>query len=506
MSTEKLRLLQFFKKRGGITLFHIIHNLSVKLIPSKDFDITGIATDSRLVKPGNIFVAIQGLESDGHRYIEEAIKKGAAAVVCDKPVSIESVQKIFVRDSREALAQIAANFYESPADRLKLIGITGTNGKSTTAYLVNSILEKAGYKTGLIGTIHYKINTQIQTAKHTTPDALELNELFSSMIRHGVQWVTSEVSSHAVALKRIFGLFFEIGVFTNLTQDHLDFHRSIEDYRETKLDFFRNHIKPDGTIVVNMDDPEMASRILAISSKRFLRYSLNQPADIYPLDILSEAAGLKIQLQTPLGSLKIQSTLLGEFNGHNIMAAVGAGLAAGLDLKTIQAGIEKLKGVPGRFEQINQGQSFTVVVDYAHTPDALERTLKSARQLCRHKLWVVFGCGGNRDRGKRPQMGRIATTLADGVIITTDNPRLEKPQDIIQEIQAGTKPDTLCLVIEDRIQAIREVVKRAEPNDFIVIAGKGHENYQEIGRNRIPFDDREEVERCLQEYPLTRER
>jgi UDP-N-acetylmuramoyl-L-alanyl-D-glutamate--2,6-diaminopimelate ligase len=452
-----------------------------------DRDITAITSDSRLVKPGALFVAIPGYQTDGAKFIDQARSKGAAAIVGASNADLE------VEDARAALAIIAANFYGRPAEKLSLVGVTGTSGKTTTAKMIESIFDATGDAVGLIGTIEYRAGDEVLSADRTTPDAVVLQEWFAKMRDAGVRHAVMEVSSHALALKRTFGVHFAAAVFTNLSRDHFDFHKDFEDYFQAKRILF-DQIPSARTAVVNRDD-EYGQRLIRELGDDVVTFGMKD-ADITP-DVEVTVRGLHGILRTPAGDIRVESTLLGQPNLYNWMAAAGAAIVVGIDRKAIEEGIRNLQSVRGRFERVASGDGPTVIVDYAHKPDALEKLLRAVRELApKSELVLLFGCGGDRDKGKRPQMGEIASRLADHVIVTSDNPRGEKPQAIIDEIVrgiAGSNYETIA----DRRAAIKTAIDRASDDQVIVIAGKGHETYQVVGDQILHFDDKEEAELAL---------
>ncbi|MEW6162304.1 MAG: UDP-N-acetylmuramoyl-L-alanyl-D-glutamate--2,6-diaminopimelate ligase [Nitrospirota bacterium] len=485
-----------------------------------DRDISGVAYDSRKAKEGYLFVAIEGERYDGHDFIKDAVKKGAVAIVHEKPVMRDalSVTSIRVKDSRKALSCIAHNFYGMPSEGLILIGITGTNGKTTAAYILKSILESWGKEIGLIGTIQYVIKDRAYPAPHTTPESLEFHGLLKDMLSSGCTHVISEVSSHALAQHRVDRAVFKAAVFTNLTRDHLDFHKTMEDYFRAKERLFRELLDEDGTCVINLDDPYGKRLISSLStgvpkkSQDILTYGFEAGADVVASDIDSSFGGLRFKILFRGRSYDVSSPLVGLPNVYNIMSAAGVSISLGVPWQIILEGIEKTCGVTGRFEKVDLGQNFLCIIDYAHTEDALERLICTARGLTlpplakgRHKggdsssrIITVFGCGGDRDRGKRPKMGAVATRLSDFVIITSDNPRSEEPSEIIREIESGAVKRNY-LIEPDRREAIRKAVDIAGGSDIILIAGKGHEDYQEIKGVRNRFNDRDIFEEAIRD-------
>lgn len=442
-----------------------------------DVEISNVTADSRLVKPGALFVAIPGTAMDGAKFVPQAVEKGAAAIITSDDVD----------DPRAALATIAANFYGRPADKLSLVGVTGTSGKTTTTKMVESIFDATGEPVGLIGTIEYRAGDERLSADRTTPDAVVLQEWFAKMVDAGVRRAVMEVSSHALALKRTHGVQFRVAVFTNLSQDHFDFHEGFEDYFQAKRILFTQTEHR----VVNADDPY--GRRLKDEFGDAMTFG-RAGADITP-DVDVSVRGLHGKLRTPAGDIAVESRLIGLPNLYNWMAAVGAAIAAGCTREQIETGIRNLEAVRGRFESV--GDAPVVIVDYAHKPDALEKLLHAVRELASGKrVAVLFGCGGDRDKGKRPLMGEIAARLADEVVLTSDNPRSENPERILDDIERGVG-DVPHKRIADRRVAIEQAILGASDDDVIVIAGKGHETYQVMGERVVHFDDREEAELAL---------
>ena len=459
-----------------------------------------IECDSRRVEAGDLFVAINGgEEADRHEFIPEVLARGASAIVAERNVPTGDTPLILVDNCRSALARIAGRYFGYPDRLLRLVGITGTNGKTTTAFIVCSVIERAGEKCGYIGTLGYQIEGVIERGRNTTPESAELQELLYRMVAAGNRAAALEVSSHALALDRVSGLHFDVAVFTNFTRDHLDFHETEEQYLAAKLRLF--HDRPefaDGRAAINSDDP-MARFILENLSVPTVKYGHGQDADVRVVGTDFSERGTRIELETPLGDATLNARLTGNFNCYNVVAALATGVALGLDLEPICKGIEAVDNIPGRFERIELGQDFTVIVDYAHTPDALERVLKAGRDLTAGRLLCVFGCGGDRDRGKRPEMGRIASRLADKVYVTSDNPRSEDPDDIIDEIITGIAASFKVGRHSDRLEAVREAMADAGDGDLVIVAGKGHEAEQIVGEQVLPFDDRQVVRSTLRE-------
>ena len=472
-----------------------------------DLEVREIISDSKRVSPGALFVALKGAKLDGRQFISEAIERGAVAVVLEGPIPRIDVKSdspaTFVRvaDSRQALSHLASYFFENPTAGIRLIGVTGTNGKTTTAFLIHSLLKHAGFSTGLLGTILYDLGKRKMEATHTTPGLIDLQGFFSEMRSAGITHAVMEVSSHALDQGRVEGCRFDAAVFTNLTQDHLDYHGTLEGYFASKRKLFD---QTDGKQLINIDDPWGRRLQEELPSNRTWRYGIERKGDIYPLKIASGLDGTRMTVQTPIGEMEIASSLAGRYNGYNLLAAVGVGVALGFSKSTISSGIASMKGVPGRFEKVDLGQDFTVIVDYAHTEDALDRLLQAVCDLSPRRVITVFGCGGDRDRGKRAKMGAVSARLSDKTILTSDNPRSEPPISIIQEIEAGFKTQKRTTgsgnippsspdyeIVPNRQEAIRRAIGLAEAGDAVVIAGKGHENYQILGKERLPFDDRE---------------
>ena len=439
-------------------------------------------------------------------FAEQALGRGAVAVVTDSPEFgvLGFATTIYAPNAREALAKISTAFYGQPASKLKLVGITGTNGKTTTSFLVESILREAGLNPGVVGTINYRYAGKVLPAPNTTPESLDLQRLLNDMVESGVKAAVMEVSSHALSQERVAGCVFDVAVFTNLTQDHLDYHITMERYFEAKARLFTDFIDEGKTAVINMDDlkgEDLSKRALG----RVIGYGIKGrgiETNIYPKDIKLGVEGIEGTLATPSGEIKIKSSLIGEFNLYNILAAAGAGVGLDLTVEVIERGITALKNVPGRLERVDAGQAFAILVDYAHTPDALERVLSTIRGLTDKRIITLFGCGGDRDRGKRPIMGRIAAEYSDIVIVTSDNPRTEEPLKIIEDITSGivgAYGHAPLQVIPDRREAITEAIKEAREGDVVLLAGKGHEDYQIIGSQKIHFDDREEAIKAVRE-------
>jgi UDP-N-acetylmuramoyl-L-alanyl-D-glutamate--2,6-diaminopimelate ligase len=465
-----------------------------------DVEITIVTADSRLVAPGALFVAVPGFKTDGATFIDAAVSKGAAAIVAQSSVAPPASAAVFinVEDTRSALSLIAANFYGRPADKLSIAGVTGTSGKTTTTKMIESILDASGEPAGLIGTIDYRAGDERLTADRTTPDAVVLQQWFAKMVDAGVRHAVMEVSSHALALKRTYGIRFAAAVFTNLSQDHLDFHKDFEDYFAAKRILFDQIDRSRKTAIVNIDD-EYGRRLANELGDCVVTFGRGTNADIHPVDgFETSVRGLHGRITTPAGEVRVDSKLLGAPNLYNWLGAIGAALSLGIDIATIEAGIRNLAAVRGRFEYVESDGGPTVIVDYAHKPDALEKLLMAVRDLAAGRnVILIVGCGGDRDKDKRPMMGAIAARLAGQTILTSDNPRGEKPEAIIDDIERGMRGAANYARITDRRTAISRAISDASDDDVIVIAGKGHETYQVIGDQVIHFDDREEAERML---------
>jgi len=454
--------------------------------------IEGISYDSRMVKKGYLFVAIKGEKTDGDKFIRDAVSLGATAIASEKEVKAQGqAVTLQVADARRFLTQISILYFGDPASRLRLAAITGTNGKTTSCYLMESIYHEAGLRSCLLGTIGIKINRKPLPTVHTTPESPDLMFFLDQAVTAGCTHGALEVSSHALALKRVFGTKFTVAVFANLTPDHLDFHKDMESYYQAKrLLFLPENENRVESAIVNTDDP-YGRRLASEIHCPILTYGFNPAADVHILESRYRSDGTNLKIATPKGEMELFSPLVGTPNAYNIMAVVGAALALDIDTSAICKGIASLKSVPGRMESVNAGQPFTVIVDYAHTPDALEKLLEIIANLPHKRIITVFGCGGDRDRMKRPVMGEIAGRISDIVIATSDNPRTEDPLRILAEIEAGLKKGSAVFtLISNRREAIAKALLLADPGDVVVIAGKGHETYQTIGTQSFPFDDR----------------
>ena len=475
----------------------------IKTSGNLDTLISGISYDSRKVSKGDLFVSIKGIKTDGHLYIKEALERGAKAFVVEKwQGDIKKHPQILVKNSRVALAQFTNIFYKNPSLDIKLIGVTGTNGKTTTTFLIESILNQSGSKTGLIGTIEYRIGEDRIVGERTTPESSDLCIILRKMIDKGVKNCVMEVSSHALDLHRVDFFNFYGVVFTNLSHEHLDYHHDIRNYFEAKKKLFtgENNISAEFAIM-NCDD-RWGLEISKLTRLKQIKYSTKKKADIYAKDITFSLNGTKFSVVSPIGSFRINTELVGEFNVYNILAAISTAVSIRIDVKDIKKGIELIKNIPGRFEKIDEGQPFSVIVDYAHTPVGVESIIKTVRMLSKGKIISLFGCGGDRDKAKRPIMGEITGRLSDFVIITSDNPRSEKEEVISFEIQKGileTKAKHSYLIELDRKKAIKIALKKANTGDTVLILGKGHENHQQFSNYSIEFDDRDISRQMLRE-------
>ena len=484
-------------------------------------EVRDITDDSRRVKQGSLFVAVKGEHVNGHAFTDQARANGAVGVVVEDVgtqtdcMHFDTQEKqgfqhpiIRVKNSREALGILASRLYADPSHSLAMIGVTGTNGKTTTTHLIKALLESCQEKVGVVGTVGYFIESKQFPASHTTPGSVELQSLLQKMVASGVDTAILEVSSHALALDRVAGCEFDTVVFTNLTQDHLDFHRNMEEYFQAKLRLFTDFVR--GTrkqhpkrAIINLDD-ERGHQIVQKSHIPVWTYSIQAKSDIQAKDVELSLEETRFRARTPKGDLTIRSSLVGQYNVYNLLAAVGVGLELDMDSSGIETALSLVKNVPGRFERVEQGQDFSVIVDYAHTEDALERLLEAANALRKGRILTVFGCGGDRDAGKRPKMGQAAVRKSDLVILTSDNPRTEDPLSILQDIVSGIHEmqeeiRSSYRVVPDRSDAICMAIKEARSGDMVLIAGKGHEDYQIIGDRRLDFDDREVAKNAILE-------
>jgi UDP-N-acetylmuramoyl-L-alanyl-D-glutamate--2,6-diaminopimelate ligase len=484
------------------------------LSAASGIEISGIACDSRRVEPGNLFVAIKGLEADGHRYIGDAVQHGAVAIIGQEPQSSlfphgPPASYISVPDSREALAWLAAAWHDHPGRKLVVIGVTGTDGKTTTVRLIAEILRAAGHQVGWISTVHASIGGEdIDTGLHTTtPDALDVQRYLAQMVEQGIRYVVIEATSHGLAQHRVTGCEFDVAVVTNITHEHLDYHGTYEEYRAAKASLFEqvqaSHRKPGvaKVCVLNADDPSY-DFLEAFCTRRSYSYGIHHPSDVEAFDIRFSPSGLTFKVATPEGAFVVKSPLVGAFNVYNILAAITVGMSQGVPFTAMQQGISAVKGVIGRMERIELGQDFTVIIDFAHTSNALEKALEAVRTLTDGKVIVVFGCAGLRDRAKRPLMGEIAGRLADYTILTAEDPRTEDVSEIMRQIaagceQAGCREGVDFWAEPDRGQAIAAAIAKAQPGDLVIVTGKGHEHSMCIGTTEHPWSDHEAVRIAL---------
>jgi UDP-N-acetylmuramoyl-L-alanyl-D-glutamate--2,6-diaminopimelate ligase len=468
---------------SAVTLSEVVASVEAEVRDDDGRRIVDASYDSRDVTPGSLFFCVRGEHADGHAYAAEALSAGAGAFLVDNWLSIDAPQAR-VESVRKAMGPVSAALFGRPAEALTTIGVTGTNGKTTVTYLIEATLRRAGMAPGVIGTTGVRIDGRRTPLERTTPEAPDLHRLFARMLREGVRAVTMEVSSHALAQDRVGGVRYDAAVFTNLTQDHLDYHGTMQEYFEAKAELFTAEHASMG--LINIDD-EWGRRLAASAAIPVVTYAAGREADLRATDIVVGADGLSFRL----GDVVVRSELRGPFNVENCLAALGVARAVGIDLNDAAAAIEGVAGVPGRMEPVDAGQPFLALVDYAHTPDSIRLALRASRALTRGRVIVVFGCGGDRDRGKRPLMGAAATSSADLTVITSDNPRSEAPRAIIEDILPGAIQGGGEYVVEpDRREAIRLAVRQAAPGDVVVIAGKGHEPYQELAGATVPFDDR----------------
>ena len=477
-----------------------------RVIGTLDREVESIAYDSRRVQSDTLFVAIRGEKSDGHQFVDQAIEQGASVIVAEREIVSPRATCLVVDDSRGALADLSAAFYGMPARKLKMAAVTGTNGKTTTTFLIKHICEKAGVRCGLLGTVQYEIGDRILPAIRTTPEALDIQELLAQIVNAGGRAAAMEVSSHALAQERTRGIEWDVAVFTNLTQDHLDFHGTMENYFEAKAKLFlqlpSQSKKKRASAVINIDDRYGEKLLDRIAGKSpVITYGLGLHADFRASNYRTEFAGTSYQLDARGRSYLVRVPLIGRFNVANSMAALAAATALGVNLRDGVLSLARAPQVPGRLELVPAKRQFQIFVDYAHTDDALRNVLKTLRELRPRKLIVVFGCGGDRDRKKRPLMARVADELADHAIITSDNPRKENPDAIINEVEKGFR-STRYEKIADRTEAIRHAAAMAQARDLVLIAGKGHEKYQEFADHTIPFDDIQVARRALDDLPV----
>jgi len=465
----------------------------------EDFEVAGIACNSKDVRDNFIFVAIKGNCEDGHKFIPEAINRGAKAIIVQCQVSSvkcqdKNINFIEVKDTRKVLAKLVTEFYGDPSSRLKVIGITGTNGKTTISYLLEALLKESGLNPAVIGTVNYRFRDKVIPAKNTTPGPIELQSMLADMLSVGVDYTVMEVSSHALDQNRTEGIDFYSAIFTNLTQDHLDYHNTLEDYFSAKSKLFRN-LSSNSFAIINNDD-EYGRRLKELTRGQMITYAIVNPSDVMAKDLRFNITGSEFLIKAKEKEIPFKAPLIGRHNVYNILAVIAFALKENINLERIKEAIKNFSVIPGRLEKIDFSGSFSVFVDYAHTQDALSNVIKTLRELSKNRIIVVFGCGGQRDRTKRPKMGRVVSELADYAIITNDNPRLEQPEKIIDDIRKGIKNDNYC-VIPERFEAIKKSLSLAKAGDIVLVAGKGHENYQILRDKVIHFDDRETVRQCL---------
>ena len=466
-----------------------------------DIEINNLKMDSREINKGDLFVCISGFTVDGHDYVDEAVTNGAVVIVAERDIQAK-VPVVVVPDTVRFLAMAAAKFYQFPTNQVPLIGVTGTNGKTTVTYLLEQIFKYYGQKTGVIGTIQMKIGEDVFPVDNTTPDALFLQHTIRKMIDNGVDQVIMEVSSHALDQGRVYGCDYNTAIFTNLTQDHLDYHDSMDDYLRAKSLLFAQlgsgyHLNNNKCAIINHDD-SACHKIIRSTAQKVITYGIQNESMIMAKSITLTQVGTKFLLCTPNGNTEINSQLIGKFNVSNMLAASAAALVNNVPLTTIKQALESIQGVTGRFELVTQEQSFSVIVDYAHTPDSLENVLTTIREFAQRKVYVVVGCGGDRDRTKRPLMAKIALKYADEAIFTSDNPRTENPDVILNDMISGiSNSERKYQVISDRRKAIYQAINQATDDDIVLIAGKGHETYQQIGHIKYHFDDREVAKEAL---------
>jgi len=468
-----------------------------KLIKSLD-NFSGISCNSKLVCNNFIFVAIKGTRENGNRFIDEAIDRGAKTVIVSSDVyrrpSSVKIPFIKVKDTRRALAELAVAFYGNPSAKIKVVGITGTNGKTTISYLIEALLKEAKVLPSVIGTVNYRFKDKIFPSKNTTPGPIELQSMLAQMQKEGINYCLMEVSSHALDQGRTEGINFHSAIFTNLTQDHLDYHRTLKNYFNAKAKLFKN-INPAAFVVINNDD-SYAARLKKLTRAKIITYGIENNADIVAKNIKFCASHAEFILSTPKVKANFKTRLLGKYNVYNILATVAWAIQEGFDISLVKSSIEGFFHVPGRLEKIDFDGRFSVFVDYAHTEDALRNIIQTLRQFARKRIIVVFGCGGERDKTKRPKMGKVVSELSDYAIITNDNPRSEDPQEIIRDIKRGMRKTNFC-VIPERLDAIKKSLSLAKAGDIVLVAGKGHENCQIIKDTIMHFNDREAIEGCL---------
>ncbi len=491
------------------TLKDIISTLDVQQVQgNQNVSIQDITADSRAVKPNSLFIALDGATVDGHNYIDKAVDAGAVAVIVSKPVTVPAdVCVITVDDTRQAMMVCVPYFFDYPANRMRMVGVTGTNGKTTTTHMIRHILKAQGFKVGVIGTVHIMIGDTSYPIHNTTPDVVDLQHILHQMVQENMEYCVMEVSSHALALGRVSGVEFDTAVFTNLTQDHLDFHKTFENYLAAKCKLFEqvsapNQVKDNKGAVINIDD-SYGYRVMEKTTAPTITYSTLGKGTLNASDVHMSTKNSQYTVNYKGESYPVSMNTTGLFNVYNTLAAIGACLQEGISMEAIDTALKTFSSVPGRFELIEEGQDFAVVVDYAHTPDGLQNILETAKAIKENRIIIVFGCGGDRDATKRPIMGRIAAEYGDKIYVTSDNPRTEDPVQIVKDVEVGVKEalreGTSYEVIVDRREAINYAIHDAKAGDIVIIAGKGHENYQILKNETIHFDDREEARKALKE-------
>ena len=461
-----------------------------------DVEITGITNDSRKVRPGYLYVAVKGYKADGHDFIKKSLESGAQAIVSEEKFSLDTnVPQIIVHNTRKALSSLSCCFYNNPSQKINLVGVTGTNGKTTTTFLIKSVIEQAGYVAGLIGTIKYQVGKKVITAKETTPESVELQRLIAEMVEAQMEFAVMEVSSHSAIQHRIEDIDFKTAVFTNITTEHMDYHKTFSNYMDAKAELFKN-LKRDSFAVLNADD-ESSGYFADRTNAKILWYGIKNDADIKAEICGESTSNTMIRLSCSGREIDVKIPFVGLHNVYNTLASAAGAISLGFELDVIKSGVETASVVPGRLENVPCDRGFKVVVDYAHTPHALETVLNALKNLVKGRILLVFGCGGDRDREKRPQMGRIADEKSDIFWLTNDNPRSEEPLNIIDDIKTGIKTGRSFHIQTNRHNAIAEALSEAKDDDLILIAGKGHEKYQIIKDTIAPFDDRAVVEKIL---------
>jgi UDP-N-acetylmuramoyl-L-alanyl-D-glutamate--2,6-diaminopimelate ligase len=477
-----------------LELEKVMQGIDYELITGRlNQEIKGISYDSRKVKPGDLFICIPGLKTDGHEFVDQALGRGAVALLAEKQMAISNdAALLLTTDCRKAIPVAASNFYNHPSHHIKVIGVTGTNGKTTTTHLIKAILEEQGAKVGIMGTLYARMGEAEKTLSNTTPESLDIEEFLSLVQQENGDYMVMEVSSHALAMGRVDEIRFHGAVFTNLTQDHLDYHQTMEKYKESKLKLFNNLIKKEGYLaVINADDPA-AHDFMKASGPNYYSYGINEEADVKATNLKFSLKGSQFTVFHCGDSFDINMKLIGRFSVYNALAAITCALGEGVKPAVIKSALEKVDGVAGRFEQVDCGQDFTVIIDYAHTPDGLENILRTGQEILENRMITVFGCGGDRDKTKRPLMGKIAALYSDFCIVTSDNPRSEEPEAIIDDIIPGLMAveNSHYAKIVDRREAIHQAICLAKKGDLVIIAGKGHETYQLVKDQVLDFDDK----------------